>query len=103
MRGAKVLVVGVAYKKDIDDMRESPALDIIRLLEQYGATVTYHDPYVPALEEDGHAFASVPLTRETLAGSDCVLIVTDHSSLDYELIRKHAPLIVDTRHAMGGK
>jgi UDP-N-acetyl-D-glucosamine dehydrogenase len=103
MRGAKVLVVGVAYKKDIDDMRESPALDIIRLLEQYGAAVTYHDPYVPALEEDGHAFASVPLTRETLAGSDCVLIVTDHSNLDYELIRKHAPLIVDTRHAMGGR
>lgn len=100
MRDAKILVVGVAYKKDIDDMRESPALDIIKLLEQYGAQVSYHDPYVPVLQENGHQFASVPLTATALAGSDCVLIVTDHTALDYELIRRHAPLIVDTRHVM---
>src|ERR1044071_4367052 len=79
VRGSKVLILGVAYKKDIEDLRESPALDIIRLLEQQGATVTYHDPYVPRFEEDGHAFASVPLTAESLAAADCVMIVTDHS------------------------
>jgi UDP-N-acetyl-D-glucosamine dehydrogenase len=100
MRDARILVVGVAYKKDIDDMRESPALDIIKLLEQYGARVSYHDPYVPALEENGHTFASVPLTGQALAAADCVLIVTDHTSLDYDLIRTHAKLTVDTRHAL---
>jgi UDP-N-acetyl-D-glucosamine dehydrogenase len=100
MRDARILVVGVAYKKDIDDMRESPALDIIKLLEQYGAKVSYHDPYVPALEENGHTFASVPLTGQALAAADCVLIVTDHTSLDYDLIRTHAKLTVDTRHAL---
>ncbi|HET8635193.1 MAG TPA: nucleotide sugar dehydrogenase [Gemmatimonadales bacterium] len=102
MRGAKVLVVGVAYKKDIDDMRESPALDIIKLLEQYGADVSYHDPFVPQLEENGHRFASIPLTSRVLQQADCVLIVTDHTALDYDLIRRDAKLIVDTRHAMAG-
>ena len=63
-----MLIVGVAYKKDIEDLRESPALDIIRLLEQQGAKVGYHDPYVPAFEENGHQFASLPLTKETVAG-----------------------------------
>lgn len=101
MRDANVLVVGVAYKKDIDDMRESPALDIIKLLEQYGARVSYHDPFVAALVENGHRFASVPLTKAALEQADCVLIVTDHTSLDYDLIRKHAKLTVDTRHALG--
>ena len=103
MRDAGILVIGVAYKKDIDDMRESPALDIIKLLQQYGARVSYHDPFVPVLEEDGHRFTSVPLTAETLAEADCVLIVTDHSSLDYDLIRREAKLTVDTRHALGGR
>jgi UDP-N-acetyl-D-glucosamine dehydrogenase len=102
MRGARVLVVGVAYKKDIDDMRESPALDIIKLLEQYGADVSYHDPFVPTLEENGHKFASVPLTAKVLQQADCVLIVTDHTALDYDLIRRESKLIVDTRHAMAG-
>jgi UDP-N-acetyl-D-glucosamine dehydrogenase len=100
VRGSKVLILGVAYKRDIEDLRESPALDIIRLLEQQGATVTYHDPYVPRFEEDGHQFASVPLTAETLAAADCVMIITDHSSLDYELIRRHARSVVDTRNAL---
>src|SRR5439155_1163010 len=90
VRGSRVLILGVAYKRDIEDLRESPALDIIRLLEQQGAMVAYHDPYVPRFEEDGHQFASVPLTAETLAAADCVMIVTDHSALDYELIRRHA-------------
>ena len=100
MRGAKVLVLGVAYKKDIDDLRESPALDIIRLLEQFGAEVSYHDSWVPAFSEDGHNFTSVPMTPESLAASDCVLIVTDHSNVDYAMVREHAPLVVDTRNAL---
>jgi UDP-N-acetyl-D-glucosamine dehydrogenase len=98
--GSSVLILGVAYKKDIEDLRESPALDIIRLLEQQGATVTYHDPYVPRFEEDGHAYASVPLTRETLAAADCVMIVTDHACLDYGLVGRHARCVVDTRNAL---
>ena len=101
VRGSSVLVLGVAYKKDIDDLRESPALDIIRLLEQQGAKVAYHDPWVPEFQEDGHHFRSTPLSRESVAGADCVIIVTDHSSLDYELIRRHGRAIVDTRNALG--
>ncbi len=100
VRGSNVLVLGVAYKKDIEDLRESPALDIIRLLEQGGAKVTYHDPYVPKFEEDGHRFASVPLSAETLAGADCVIVVTDHTNLDYGLIQRHSRVIVDTRNAL---
>jgi UDP-N-acetyl-D-glucosamine dehydrogenase len=100
VRGSSALIIGVAYKKDIEDLRESPALDIIRLLEQQGAKVSYHDPYVPSFEEDGHRFASVPLDAATLAAADCVMIVTDHSALDYDLIRKNARSIVDTRNAL---
>jgi UDP-N-acetyl-D-glucosamine dehydrogenase len=100
VRGSKVFVVGVAYKKDIDDIRESPALDVIRVLEQRGAVVTYHDPHVARLHEDGVELTSVPLTAETLRGADCVVIVTDHSSLDYGLIARESKLVVDTRHAL---
>jgi UDP-N-acetyl-D-glucosamine dehydrogenase len=101
VRGSNVLVLGVAYKKDIEDLRESPALDIIRLLEQGGAKVTYHDPFVPKFEEDGHRFASVPLSAETLGAADCVIVVTDHTNLDYGLIQRHSRVIVDTRNALG--
>ena len=100
MRGAGVLVLGVAYKRDIDDLRESPALDIIRLLEDQGARVTYSDPHVPTFSENGHEFRSVPLTPETVAAADCIMIVTDHTAVDYRMIRRHAKLVVDTRNAM---
>ena len=100
VRDAQVLVLGVAYKRDIDDLRESPALDIIRLLEAQGAKVTYHDPHVPSFREDGHHYKSVPLSPETVAAADCVMIVTDHSAVDYGLIKRHARLAVDTRHAL---
>jgi UDP-N-acetyl-D-glucosamine dehydrogenase len=100
VRGASVLVLGVAYKRDIDDIRESPALDIIRLLEGQGARVAYSDPHVPAFSEDGHEFRSVPLSPETVAAADCILIVTDHSAVDYRMIKRHAQLVVDTRNAM---
>jgi UDP-N-acetyl-D-glucosamine dehydrogenase len=101
VRGSKVLVVGAAYKKDIDDLRESPALDIIRLLQQQGAKVSYHDPYVPQLHEDGVDLSSVDLTAEAIKGADCILIATDHSSLDYAMIRRLARRVVDTRNALG--
>jgi UDP-N-acetyl-D-glucosamine dehydrogenase len=100
VRGASVLVLGVAYKRDIDDIRESPALDIIRLLEGQGARVAYSDPHVPGFTEDGHEFRSVPLTPETVAAADCIMIVTDHSSVDYRMIKRNARLVVDTRNAM---
>ena len=100
VRGASVLVLGVAYKRDIDDIRESPALDIIRLLEGQGARVTYFDPHVPRFREDGQEFRSVELTPEAVAGADCVMIVTDHTAVDYRMIKRKAKLVVDTRNAI---
>jgi UDP-N-acetyl-D-glucosamine dehydrogenase len=100
VRGAKVLVLGVAYKRDIDDIRESPALDIIRLLEQQGAEVAYHDPHVAVFREDGREYRSVPLSRDALEAADCVMVVTDHSAIDFHLVKRHARLAVDTRRAL---
>jgi UDP-N-acetyl-D-glucosamine dehydrogenase len=100
VRGSTVLIVGVAYKRDIEDLRESPALDIIRLLEQQGAKVAYHDPYVPKFEEDGRQYVSVPLTSATVEAADCVMIVTDHTALDYDLVGRRARSVVDTRNAL---
>ena len=101
VKGSTVLVVGVAYKKDIDDLRESPALDIIRLLLSLGASVSYHDPFVREFSEDGHHHVSVPLEAATVAGADAVMLVTDHSALDLDIIRRQAKVVVDTRHALG--
>jgi UDP-N-acetyl-D-glucosamine dehydrogenase len=100
VRGATVLVLGVAYKRDIDDIRESPALDIIRLLEGQGARVAYSDPHVPCFSENGHEYRSVPLDSQSVAAADCVMIVTDHTAVDYRMIRRSAKLVVDTRNAM---
>jgi len=100
VRGSSVLVIGVAYKRDIDDLRESPALDIIKLLEGQGAKVSYHDPFVPAFTEDGHAHISVDLTAEAVAAADCVMIVTDHVGLDYGLVKHNARSVVDTRNVL---
>ncbi|HUF35268.1 MAG TPA: nucleotide sugar dehydrogenase [Gemmatimonadales bacterium] len=100
VRGASVLVLGVAYKRDIDDIRESPALDILRLLAGQGARVSYHDPHVPCFAEDGHEYRSVELTPEAVRAADCVMIVTDHSAVDYRMIKRNAKAVVDTRNAM---
>ena len=100
VRGSKVLLLGVAYKKNIDDIRESPALDVIRLLEQRGALVSYHDPHVATLKEDHITLSSVALTPETLKAADCVMIITDHSAIDYQLVKRHARATVDTRHVL---
>jgi UDP-N-acetyl-D-glucosamine dehydrogenase len=100
VRGSRVLVLGVAYKRDISDMRESPALDVIRLLEEHGAEVTYHDPHVPRYSEEGHERVGVALTDEAIANADVVVIVTDHSVIDYQRLVDKASLIVDTRNAL---
>jgi UDP-N-acetyl-D-glucosamine dehydrogenase len=100
VRGSRVLLIGVAYKKNIDDIRESPALDVIRLLHQRGAEVSYHDPHVPMVKEDGIALSSVALSPESVKQADCVVIVTDHAAVDYKLIARHARATVDTRHVL---
>lgn len=102
VRGASVLILGVAYKRDIEDIRESPALDIIRLLEQQGAHVSYHDPHVSTFREDAREVSSVPLTPESVAAADCVMIVTDHKAVDYRMVKANARLVVDTRHVLAG-
>jgi UDP-N-acetyl-D-glucosamine dehydrogenase len=99
VNGSRVLVIGVAYKKNIDDMRESPALDVIRLLEDRGAVVDYHDPFVPTLREGGHERHSVALDAGSLGNADAVVIVTDHDDVDYQLIVDRASVVVDTRNA----
>ena len=103
VNGSRVLVVGVAYKPDISDMRESPALDIIQLLEEKGADVVYHDPHVPSLEHEGMALTSVDDLDAALAEADCTVIVTDHADYDWDRIAERAGLVVDTRRALGGK
>jgi UDP-N-acetyl-D-glucosamine dehydrogenase len=109
MKGSNVLLLGVAYKKDINDVRESPALSIIDRLRAKGANVRYHDPFVAELRfDDAHTDAggepldSVPLTNEELQSADCVIIVTDHSDIDYKRVCSLVPLIVDTRNALNG-
>ncbi|HLG16482.1 MAG TPA: nucleotide sugar dehydrogenase [Blastocatellia bacterium] len=99
VKGARVLVLGVAYKRDIDDVRESPALGIIDQLLHKGAEVSYYDGFIPELQLDGSgSLVSVTLTDEVLAGCDCAVIVTDHSNVDYSRVVRLAPLIVDTRN-----
>jgi UDP-N-acetyl-D-glucosamine dehydrogenase len=102
VNGSRVLVLGVAYKPEIDDMRESPALDVIRLLEEQGAEVSFHDPYVPTFREDGEVRTGIALDEAALLESDAVVIVTDHKSVDYDLVMRHASIIVDTRNVMAG-
>ncbi|MDP2957967.1 MAG: nucleotide sugar dehydrogenase [Longimicrobiales bacterium] len=99
VNGSRILLLGVAYKKDIDDLRESPALDVLRLLEADGAHVDYHDPYVPRLKEDGTELESVALDDETLSGADAVVIITDHSDFDYARIVRLSRILVDARNA----
>jgi UDP-N-acetyl-D-glucosamine dehydrogenase len=99
LNGSRVLVIGVAYKRDVNDVRESPALDIIRLLASHGADVAYHDPHIPVVVEDGHELRSVALSRVEVESADAVVIVTDHRAVDYQLLVDRASLIVDTRNA----
>lgn len=101
LKGAKILILGVAYKKDVDDARESPALTIMDLLKKKGATLLYHDPFIPVLppfRKYSFKLKSTPLTRPLLHRIDAAVVVTDHSQIDYEWVAKHAPLVIDTRN-----
>ena len=100
VNGSKIVLLGVAYKRDVDDVRESPALDVLKLLEADGAEVVYHDPYVPEWKEDGVIRQSQALTEELLSGADVVVILTDHTGFDYAWILENAKALVDARHAV---
>jgi UDP-N-acetyl-D-glucosamine dehydrogenase len=106
VKGSRVLVLGLAYKPDIDDVRESPSFELIEKLEKLGAEVDYNDPHVPSTHTMRHwgdlGKKSVPLTAETLASYDCVLVATNHSAYDWTMIAQHSKLIVDTRNALKG-
>ena len=103
LNGSRILVLGVAYKSDIDDMRESPAIKIIDLLQDRGAEIRYHDPYVSHYIQAGETVYSVPLTVEEVEEADCVLVLTGHSNVDYDMVRDHAQLIFDTRNVYKGQ
>ena len=102
VNGSRILVLGVAYKPDIDDVRESPALDIIRLLEGDGAEVDYHDPFVPRLEEDGRVWEGKDLSDELISSVDVAVIVTNHTQVDHARVFELAPIVVDSRNATKG-
>lgn len=107
LNGARILLIGLAYKKNVADVRESPAFDILELLKHRKADVMFHDPYVDAVpptreHADFTGMASTPLDEKTLSGVDAVMIVTDHDNIDYGMIAKHAKLVIDTRNAMSG-
>jgi UDP-N-acetyl-D-glucosamine dehydrogenase len=102
LNGSKVMLLGMAYKRDIDDLRESPALKVARLLADRGAMLSYHDPYIPEINSVGLELRDASLSPETLAAQDLVIITTAHTNVDYKMVVDHAPLILDTRNATKG-
>jgi len=102
INGAKVLVLGVAYKKDISDVRESPALDILQLLAKKGARLSYCDPHVAEVRETGMHLSATPFSAAALRKADCVVVVTNHAAFDYGLVAREAKAVVDTRNALKG-
>jgi UDP-N-acetyl-D-glucosamine dehydrogenase len=102
LKGSRILVLGVTYKADVSDTRESPALDVIHLLREKGAEVAFNDPYVTELEVEGYAAANLELTEDSLAWADCTVIATAHASYDWEWIVANSRLVVDTRNATAG-
>lgn len=101
LKGSRVLVLGAAYKPDVDDLRESPALDVIGLLRQKGAQVEYHDPFIPKIQHDDWVLHSIPDVITSSREVDCVAIITNHSVYDYPALLNNASIIVDTRNALG--
>ncbi|HEX9663043.1 MAG TPA: nucleotide sugar dehydrogenase [Candidatus Binatia bacterium] len=102
IRGSKITILGVAYKKNVSDCRESPALDVMRLLSQKGAVLSYNDPFVPSMRLNGEVLRSVELSPESIANQDCLIILTDHSIYDFRAIIASAKLVIDTRNATKG-
>jgi UDP-N-acetyl-D-mannosaminuronate dehydrogenase len=99
VKGSRILGLGVAYKRDSNDVRESPALEVIRGLRHKGAAIYYSDPYVPSLDLAGETIKSLHLTAEVIASMDCAVLLTDHTEFDYPLIAGHSSLILDSRNA----
>ncbi len=102
VNGSHILILGVAYKPNVGDVRESPALDVMHLLQERGGVIKYHDPYVADLADEGFDMQSIELTRAALELADCVVVITNHADFDYEQVGAYASLIVDTRNAMKG-
>ena len=102
MKNSQILLLGMAYKKDIGDMRESPALDVLELLKEKGAKVSYHDPYVPDLTLGGETFKSLSLTSSNLKKMDIVVVTTNHSVFDAKMIVESSAIVMDTRNATSG-
>jgi UDP-N-acetyl-D-glucosamine dehydrogenase len=100
IKGSSILIMGAAYKPNVGDVRESPALDVIHLLLEKGAILSYHDPYVATLAHEGVDLQSVELTKEILSRADCVVVITHHESFDWDFVTEWANLIVDTRHVI---
>src|SRR5205814_8734439 len=100
LRNSQVFVIGVTYKKDVPDMRESPALKVIDRLLRKGACVEYHDPPIPEIRNGVGQMRSAPLTPETLSEADCVVVLTDHTDLPWRDVAAHSPLVLDTRNAL---
>jgi UDP-N-acetyl-D-glucosamine dehydrogenase len=100
LRGAHIHILGVAYKPDVSDTRESPALDVIGLLLEKGAKVTYYDPFVPSIADEGWGLESAPDLHSELGDADCVVVITDHSDLDYQAVVSSAKKIFDTRNVI---
>jgi UDP-N-acetyl-D-glucosamine dehydrogenase len=102
VRGSRIHVLGVAYKAGVNDIRESPALNVMRLLQEKGALLSYSDPYIPAIREEGFSLDALPVSNGYLGTVDCVVILTNHREFDYGYVVAHAPLVVDTRNALQG-
>jgi UDP-N-acetyl-D-glucosamine dehydrogenase len=102
VRGSHIHVLGVAYKAGVNDIRESPALNVMKLLHDKGAVLSYSDPYIPSIREEGLCLDSLPLQNGHLGSVDCVVILTDHRDFDYAAVARSAPLVVDTRNALRG-
>jgi UDP-N-acetyl-D-glucosamine dehydrogenase len=102
LKGSRVLVLGVAYKADIDDVRESPALEVIHLLLEKGAQVEYCDPHVPSVRIGGQMMTAVAFDRAALEWADCVVIATAHRAFDWRMVTQHSRLVIDTRNATNG-
>lgn len=102
INGAKVLIIGIAYKPDIDDVRESPALDVMKILEEKGAEVIFHDPYIGEIQWNGERMHSQDISPELLSSQDIVVVITNHSIIDFSMIRQYSKLVVDTRNIIDG-
>jgi UDP-N-acetyl-D-glucosamine dehydrogenase len=100
VNGSRILLLGMSYKPEVDDVRESPAFDIVQLLRQRGAVVEFHDPYVAEVRIDDGIESSVDLTAERLGAADAVVITTDHRQVDYGFVTEHASIVVDPRNAV---